>query len=199
MSYAGHWDPEPYAWTRYARWFRRQTNYALDVKPVAMRSLDPHDTPFASLTGAMRYNPTLDEINGIKNYVESGGVLLIDTTGGSPAFDDSARNSLLAAAFPSIIPRLLSPTHPVLQPGRPGMTNVSHPLFRAYTHEKSGTAASRFDYFKAGKGHVISTSADLTSGLLNTDTWGIIGYDPGYSQQFMKNLILWTIDGQKED
>ena len=41
---------------------------------------------------------------------------------------------------------------------------------------------------------MIFSRLDLTSGLLGTTTWGILGYDPTYAQSFMKNLILWTIN-----
>ena len=51
----------------------------------------------------------------------------------------------------------------------------------------------------AGRGHIILSPIDLTSGLLNTNTWGILGYDPAYSQSLLKNLILWTLDGQKDE
>ena len=66
--------------------------------------------------------------------------------------------------------------------------------------KKSARAAARSDYFKAGKGHVIFTSlVTVTSGLLNTGTWGILGYEPTYSQNLLKNAIFWTLDGQKDN
>jgi hypothetical protein len=49
----------------------------------------------------------------------------------------------------------------------------------------------------AGKGHVILLPLDVTSGLLGTGTWGIAGYEPGYAQALMKNIIFWTADGQR--
>lgn len=33
--------------------------------------------------------------------------------------------------------------------------------------------------FQAGKGHVVVSPLDPTSGLLGTNTWGIAGYEPG--------------------
>ena len=51
VKYAGNWDPEPYAWTRFGRWFHKQTGYRPgQCKPIDMRnprcsiypSLSPH-------------------------------------------------------------------------------------------------------------------------------------------------------------
>ena len=41
-----------------------------------------------------------------------------------------------------------------------------------------------------GKGRVIYTELDVTTGLLGTNTWGITGYSPAYAQGLLKNLIL---------
>ncbi|HWE02890.1 MAG TPA: DUF4159 domain-containing protein [Tepidisphaeraceae bacterium] len=198
VQYAGAWDPEPYAWTRYARWFQKKTGYALDVHAVNMSELDARQYPFAALTGAVKYNATSDEAAAVKQYVEAGGVLLVDTTGGAGAFDDSIRASLFARAFPAANPKIVPPTHPMLQAGAPGMLDVVRAQLRPYAHEKLGAGAGRLDIFKAGAGHVIFTNLDLTSGLLNTGAWGILGYEPAYSQNFVKNAIFWTLDGQKE-
>jgi hypothetical protein len=199
VRYAGNWDPEPYAWTRFARQFQKQTGYALDVRPVSMRELDPKVYPFAHLTGTARYIASSDEVAAIKKYVEGGGVLLADLTGGTGAFDESFRTTVLACAFPDLNARVISPTSPLFQPGPPGMEDESKPRLRPYAVEKGGDAATGLNGFAAGKGHVLFTSFDITSGLLNTTTWGIVGYEPTDAQRLMKNAILWTMDGQKEE
>ena len=33
---------------------------------------------------------------------------------------------------------------------------------------------------------------DVTTGLLGTESWGIVGYDPAYAQALVKNAILWA-------
>ncbi|MDB5293541.1 MAG: A-macroglobulin complement component [Phycisphaerales bacterium] len=198
VKYAGNWDPEPYAWTRFARQFQKQTGYALNVQPVAMQDLDAKVYPFAHITGTARYAATTEEVEGIKKYVESGGVLLADLTGGAGPFDESFRTTILARAFPDINPKVISSTSPLLNPGPPGMEDESHPHLRPYAVERIGNGPALPAGFAAGKGHVIFTSLDITSGLLNTTTWGIVGYEPLDAQRLMKNAILWTVDGQRE-
>ncbi|MDB5303883.1 MAG: A-macroglobulin complement component, partial [Phycisphaerales bacterium] len=198
VKYSGNWDPEPYAWTRFARQFQKQTGYRLDVHPVAMQELDAKAYPFAHITGTARYAATTEEVEALKKYVESGGVLLADLTGGAGTFDESFR-ATLARAFPGINPRIIPSTSPLMNPGPPGMEDESHPRLRPYAVEKAAAASTLPEGFAAGKGHVIYTSLDITSGLLNTTTWGIIGYEPLDAQRLMKNAILWTMDGQKEE
>jgi hypothetical protein len=197
ISYGGNWDPEPYAWTRFSRAFRRDTGYALDVQSVSLRDLDVTQTPFAHLTGTAPYTASADEVSALKKYVESGGVLLVDVTGGSGGFDESF-HTLLAAAFPNGSPSSLGPRHPLLRAGPPGMEDLTHPHLRPYTVEKLGNTGGNIDIFTAGKGHVLYTSLDLTSGLLNTGTWGILGYESSYAQNLIKNVLLWTVDGEKD-
>lgn len=199
VQYAGAWDPEPYAWTRFARWFRKRTGYALEVVPVSMGSLDAKTYPFAHLTGAVGYNVTASEAAAVKKYVEAGGVLLIDVTGGTGAFDQTMRLSLMSAAFPGNDSIIVRASHPLLRAGPSGMEDLSHIRFRPYTLEKLGSGNDSLELFKAGKGHILFTRLDLTSGLLNTSTWGIIGYEPGYAQNLLKNAIFWALDGQKEE
>jgi hypothetical protein len=40
---------------------------------------------------------------------------------------------------------------------------------------------------------------DLTNGLLGANTWGIVGYDPAYASALMKNILLWSATGMRED
>lgn len=199
VRYNGNWDPEPYAWTRFSRWFERQTGYGLEVSTVNMGDLSPQDTPLAILTGTDNYAPSQAELLAVKNFVEQGGVLFIDMCGGQGAFEESVRTQLFAGAFPNVYPQNLSPDHPLVNKGPPGMEDLTRTRLRPYAIEKLGEGGRDFPFIlQVGRGHVISTSLDVTSGLLGTATWGIIGYQPEYAQSLMKNLVLWTVDGQKD-
>ena len=201
VEYAGAWDPEPYAWTRFSRWFHKQTGYGLDVQTDRHRatSMRAHVFPIAHLTGTAPYRATADEVAAVQKYVNDGGVLLIDLAGGGGAFDETIRTSLLFPAFNNSNLLAIQPNHPLLQAGNSGMENLSRLRLRPYAIEKIGTGGGSIHYLKAGKGHVIFTSLDITSGLLNTGTWGILGFEPGYSQNLVKNAIFWTLDGQKDN
>jgi hypothetical protein len=200
LSYPGNWDPEPGAWERFSRWFHVNTGYGLEVVNTPIKDLKLETAPIAQLTGTARYDLTAQEADAIKNYVEAGGVLLVDLCGGSGPFDKSLQSSLYYKSFNSTPSHVLSPNHPLLSAKADGMSDLSKPVLRLYATEVLGRSNGLGlpEEITAGKGHVILTSLDLTTGLLGTTTWGILGYDPNYAQSLVKNTILWTLDGQHD-
>ena len=198
LPYAGAWDPEPYAWTRFSNLFQHRTGYALDVTTVSIGDLRPNAFPIAHLTGVYDYTFTAGDAESLRRYVAGGGVLLIDPCGGPGGFERSFRDDLLARAFPGAVPQVIPPTHPLLAASGQGMQDLSKPKFRRSATEALGPHPGNLMELRYGRGHVIFTSLDLTSGLLGTNTWGIIGFAPDYAQSLMQSLILWTLDGQKD-
>jgi hypothetical protein len=193
---AANWDPEPAAWPRFAAWFGWQTGCGLAVAPVDLAALQPQSVPLAHLTGTAGFKPTDAQASAVRHFVDSGGVLLIDSAGGSATFAASA-TQLLAMAFPDTPLKKLPPSHPLFSAATlSGMADlVSPPGLRRYAANQLGRDAGAPEGLSHGKGHVVFTSLDLTSGLLNTNTWGILGYSSDYAQSFLKNLILWTASG----
>ena len=193
IEYGGNWNPEPSAWTRYANWFQRQTSYKLDLGTVKLNDLKPGGAPIAVLTGTAKQAWSSDAIAAMKAYVDAGGVLLIDSTGGAGAFAQSAEE-LLRAAFPKRAPAPVADKHPLLAAGAAGMEDLSKRRIRETVIRRLGRTGGALQIVSSGKGHVIYSPLDLTSGLLGTDTAGILGYEPAYAQSLVKNVIFWTLD-----
>jgi hypothetical protein len=198
LSYAGNWDPEPAAWERFSRYFQLHTGSGLQMKTMPLRDLRPGAVPFAVLTGSARYDFAPDEAKAVKSYVEAGGVLLIDTTGGTGPFAQSVQSTLLDKAFPDRPLRLVAPAHPLLTRTPTGTEDLSKPRLRLYAIDVLGARGGFPEELESGRGHVLFTALDLTTALLGTQTWGILGYEPSYAQSLVNNAILWTWDGQKD-
>jgi hypothetical protein len=200
VSYDGNWDPEPFAWRGYANWLQRRTGTRVEMEGIAgaaLGSLDSARYPLAHLTGTAKHDFTRAEIGAIRQYVESGGVLLIDQFGGAGTFDQSAE-SLLATAFSGRKLEPLPVNHPLLRLGNPGTQDVTRPLVRAQVVARYGRGAGVLRALSYGKGHVLYTPLDITSGLLGTQTLGILGYEPDYAQELVKNVVYWMLDGQTD-
>ena len=197
LRYNGNWDPEPAAWERFGRWFHLQTGYGLEVISVPIRDLNPETAPVAELTGTAAYDLSDAEVSAIRNYVESGGVLLADLCGGSGAFDKSLQSALFRA-FPQARSHEMPSDHLLLCASDDGMEDLSRPRLRPFALDLLGNHAGLPEDIQAGRGHVIFTPLDITTGLLGTNAWGIIGYQPSYAMGLVSNTILWTLDGQKE-
>jgi hypothetical protein len=192
LRYAGDWDPEPGAWPRFARWFARETDCQVELATVPLHALLPAAAPLAHLTGAAAIPVSDADVEATRRYVDGGGTLLIDSLGGSEAFAASAAQ-LLTRAFPDASLHKLSEAELPLAPLLPGMDDLSAtalPL-RSYTLTRLADASSASPQgFVHGKGRVIYTPLDITSGLLGTNTWGILGYTPTTAQSLLKNIVL---------
>ena len=194
VQYNSQWDPEPSAWTRFARLVGYHTGVIVNVKPVQLADLSPDATPFAHMTGIAKYLPTEKETAALRKYVEDGGVLLIDNCGGGSDFTGGL-TGVLQTTFDSAF-QPLTPTHPLLRAGQPGMANLNPPVIRKYAQDLIRQVVPPVQVIYAGKGTLLVSKLDVVSGLLGTQTWGIMGYAPGWSESFMQNAILWTMDGQ---
>ncbi len=201
LSYAGNWDPEPGAWPRLARWFQRQTGTGVDLKPMPLSGLtraSVASTPVAHLTGTARWAVRDEEVRALREYVGAGGVLLVDPCGTPDGgFAQAVEQDLLGKAFPGRRAEAVAAGHPLISAGRPGMDDLAEPRLRPFAQDAlRDEAAGQPLLLRAGKGHVVRAPLDVTSGLLGTGTWGILGYAPGYAQALVKNVIFWTMDGQ---
>lgn len=196
LKYEGDWDPEPFAWEREARLFRRETSIGLAAKPVEIEKLSTDDAPIAHLTGTAAVSLTEGQTKALRAFVDAGGVLLIDPCGGSPAFAASIKTGLLATAFADKQLAPLPTTHPVIAGKGEGVTNIVKPQVRPYVFKTLGQKFPPLQILEVGKGALVMSELDLTSGLLGTTTLGIVGYDPAYAHAFVRNLILWTINGR---
>ncbi len=191
LQYAGEWDPEPYAWARFRRYFQWETHQAVEPITVQLKDLTPNLTPLAALTGTVRHDFTPAEQQAAKGYVQAGGILLIDACGGQEDFVKCIETSLLPQAFAGILPQPISASHPLLLASRAHADDLTHFRLRGFAIENSGKK-SPIESIPFGKGWVIFSRLDLTTGLLGTQSWGIRGFDPAYAQALVKNAVLWA-------
>jgi hypothetical protein len=197
VKYAGNWNPEPMSWTRFARHFQRETDVMVDVSTTDWDKLDTAKVDVAVLTGTAAYTPTQAETDAMVKFVDAGGVLLIDPCGGSGDFGESVR-IMLGRAFPSAPMQLLPRDHPIVRESGPGMDDLTTPALRAYTRQRTSNHPGRLEILKSGKGRVIYSPLDFTTGLLGANTWGIFGFEPVYAEALVKNILLWSATGMKE-
>src|SRR5437762_3266535 len=103
---------------------------------------------------------------------------------GQEAFAQSVERDLLPKVFPGAKLAAMDADHPV-------MKQVA-PVLRPYAQNvMSKPPALRMA--KVGEGYVIFTPIDLNSGLLGTNTWGIVGYTPATCEQMVRNLVAWAV------
>ncbi|HEX8912499.1 MAG TPA: DUF4159 domain-containing protein, partial [Humisphaera sp.] len=193
LKWAGNWDPEPGAWGRAGRFLQWETGAAVDARPVAVADLKPGAAPVAHLTGTGTVSLDPAEAGAVRAFVEAGGVLLVDACGGDAAFRASVEQAL-AAALPGITladaDRKLAPFAPAFDV----MDDLTGPAaVRPYVAQHlGGEAAGRVRVGHLGRGTVVYSPLDLTTGLAGSNAWGVAGYTPDYSVGLVKNVLVWA-------
>lgn len=197
LQHAGNWNPEPGAWDRYVRWFQRANSVELTMKVAEPTSLKSSIAPVTHLTTIGALALTDEQLKGLAGYVEAGGVLIADVCGGSPDAVIAVRAQLIKACGEKASFQSLADDHPLLNASGDGMINLGKPRLRVYAVGKLGVSNGPTpELLEFGKGAIILSPLDITSGLLDTTTWGILGYEPTYAQGLMNNAILWAVNGR---
>ena len=195
LRYSGNWNPEPAAWPRLARIAARyfQTRLTVAVHAIGL-NLRPKLCPLAQMTGTSAFTLTDAQIAALRAYIHGGGMLLADAAGGKNQFTDSFVQ-LVVQAFPhqSLI---AVPQKSSLYTGAfPGGVNIAHVQYRKFYNQQHQHVATRPQLMgikKNGRWIVIFSSADITCGLLGSNTWGISGYAPASAQALARNVILYA-------
>ncbi|HUB23808.1 MAG TPA: DUF4159 domain-containing protein [Tepidisphaeraceae bacterium] len=195
----GATDPEPAAWPRFARWFRRQTDLGVEIVPTSLDDLSADSPPIAHLTGIAAFKATDLQCDALREYVNNGGVLLIDPCGGPNEFLRSVRDDLLPRAFSGDDLVRLDGESLLLSDSADGMSQLWPPEIRDIVREEPSPIDRGIYVIRSGKGAVVLSSLDITSGLLGSNTWGIAGFTPNYSLELAKNFVLWAWDGAKTE
>ena len=193
LRYPGLWDPEPYAWHRFANYFQWTTHVPVTTTTVDLPALRPGQTPVAVLTGTTRVTFTDADATAVRNYVTAGGTLLVDACGGSPAFAASAE-ALLGHAFVGVPLAPLPDADPLVHGTGPNLDDLTRPAVRPFAAEQlpvpAGSPGPPLRGLTAGTGRVVYSRLDLTTALLDTQPWGLLGYTPTYAQAAVKNVLL---------
>jgi hypothetical protein len=193
LKYPGNYNPEPAGLPRFAKLFLTDTSVKLNVVDAIPADLDAQKILLAHLTGtgAVSYDTT--QLKAIHDYVDNGGILLIDPCGASPAFLKSMLVDFLPHAFPRSLAMDMKADNPILDGKGAGMSRVTLKL-RPYRTELDGATQQPIQFFNLGKGMVIFSTVDLTTGLLGTNTWGVNGYDPTAVYDLIRNTLLYSFE-----
>ena len=159
---------------------------------VGLAFLHGSKAPIAHLTGTEAYIPSDSEILAIRRYVDGGGVLLIDACGGSKAFANSIETAWLPQLFPDASLQAIAPDHPMLRQTLEGMEDATTLRLRPSTFLKVAPKDRSLKILSHGKGMIVYSQLDLTTGLAGSNTMAGLGYDAMYAEDLVKDVVLWA-------
>ncbi len=194
IRYDGAWDVEPYGWTRLGHYLNNEAAARLLVSSgitLDSDALKEFRIAFLSGTGAFTLSP--EEIKGLRRFLSGGGTLLADAAGGSREFVKSLETAVRAAQKSE--PRAVPADSPLITGrGIPGATSLENIGFRRAARAVSrGQQFPRLMAFGTRRRlEVIYSPLDLSTGLLGTPAYGVLGYDPDSALKILRNLLLYA-------
>lgn len=201
IQHGGNWDPEPAAWPRLAKAVELTTRIGVAIRPTRPLELtEPLRTPVAVLTTLGPVELSDAEWTALRNWVAAGGILVVDPVGGSARAAESAAAAVakLTATDPAAARGAVLPATSLLLTGTAfGAfgTDVTRVSVTDYTIAQRGGRLPAPRAHRLGQGLILTSDLDLTTALLETDVWEIMGYTPAWSRGFLQNLLLAVATG----
>jgi len=195
LAYAGNWDPEPGAWRRFGRVAEASFSTGLEVAAVKAGDLDAGKMPLVHMTGTGAFTLTEEERAKLAAYVKAGGVLFADAAGGDEAFAKSFAE-LAKAAWPEEALEEVPASDTLFAGKMADAVEVGETELRRSARMKYGYNADKQPPLqgikRGGRWAVIFSPLDVTSGLLGTNTEGIVGYMPETSEKLARDVVLYA-------
>jgi hypothetical protein len=194
LEYNGNWNPEPGGWRRLANVMLNEKKVGLTTEPVKLGSGKLSAYKVAHLTGTTKLK--LDETakSEIKQFVTTGGTLVVDASGGNPEFALAVENELRAmfAADAKGLDTPLPPEHAIYSIPDARITEVTYRTF-ARTKLSGETKTARLRGITIdGRVAVIYSPEDLSAGMVGNEIDGVIGYSPRTATALMRNILLYA-------
>jgi pimeloyl-ACP methyl ester carboxylesterase len=190
LEHAGNWDPEPGAWGRFGKLMGHDARAVVNVVPVKAGELDATRTPVVHLTGTADLELSSQAIDNLKAFIEHGGTLLVDNATGETTFSDSVKHLVASLGLGELT--LLPDNDPVYLGGFTGGAKVEEAAFRKFARAKGlGNAKDLLGAKKGERWAVLYAPENITSGLLGTETYGIVGYEPATAIALARNMLFY--------
>jgi hypothetical protein len=188
IEHAGNWDPEPAGWLRLAAVMHNDYQTNLEVAPVKLAANAlAKDLKAVHLTGTEAIKLDAVQRTELKRYMDGGGTLIVDATGGNKEFALAAEAEL-QQVYPNAPLQVMAPNHPVYS----AAGEIKEVGYRAFAQRKTGkTRLPRIRGLDVNKRTVAFLSPeDLSTGLVGQPVDGVLGYDPDSSTKLMAHMLL---------
>ena len=201
VRYDGNWLPEPAVWQIQGNYVFNRTGIDIETTPAEgeevldLDEIGSCDLKLVHLSGTDPVTLTDAQRTAIKQYVERGGTILIETIGGQGQFSRSLETQLSELLGQRAVP--LRGSDPVISgDGLPDGLDNRRALYRPYMvlrfkPDPSPKLVAFLDP-NAERPMVILSHEDLSLGMLGCRHWGIMGYQPKVARNLVTNVVLWA-------
>jgi hypothetical protein len=183
LKYAGNWDPEPQAIVQLSNYATTKKGIGLDVKVIEAGAAIDKSIKLLLVSGTSEFVFDDAARKAIMDYVNAGGTVLFESTGGMGGFATSAETEL-SQMFGAGNLKQLPKSHPIFGTdlavtyrtfNMASISNLTGPSLRGV--EKDGRVVAML------------SREDLGAGWLGVPTDGIIGYTPESARALMTQVL----------
>ena len=174
----------------------RDNKFKVDVsEPMDISKLTT-EYKLAVLAGTGGFTLKAEEKDGLKKFVQGGGILLVNAAGGSPEFGASAEKQLTELFGP--LEQLL-PDSPILKlSGIAKGLEIDKVKYRRKTKLRIGTNRPTLrQIMVGGQPRVLYCSEDIIAGLVGYPSISCDGYEPESAYALMRNITVYSECGGK--
>ncbi len=196
--YEGLWNPEPAADELLRLRLQAHRNIQVDFRDVPLNDLsylidnNQHGLLWVRGTSAVSFSEK--ELQELKRFVDSGGLVFFETVGGVGDFGQSAERAV-RTIYPGKRFRRISGSPVVSGEGLPNGENCSRVTYRLFSLDRFGSRETRvrlrglFPGEGEHGGGVFVSRDDVSFSLLGQPCWGVSGYVTRDAEKIMGNLI----------
>lgn len=198
IQYDGRWNVEPAGWERVSAAMNNRDRVRLMISEVRLDSDRLTQFRAAHISGAAAFKLSAAEREGLRRFIEAGGVLIADAAGGSADFSAALEAEVAAAmgesAFDANLWRGVPADSPILSGvGLGKQTAIAAGYRRAGRRQARGSDIPPLRAFvHEGRIAVVLSPLDISVGLLGVETFGLSGYDGETCLALMRNLVLYA-------
>jgi hypothetical protein len=191
VRHEGNHRPEPLAWEAFALRMGQEHRVKVELaEPTDPAGLDAEAWPVAVMTGTGTFSFTPEQRKALRAYLQAGGTLIADAGGGDEVFAEAFSREM-DRVLPQAKDGLLYKTHPVFTRAGPRIEEVAYRRALQASHGRSRSPRLTA-WLQGNRAMVIFSPADLTSGLIGYQYWGLKGYQPQSSFEILRNAILYA-------
>lgn len=191
MMHPGNWNPEPAGWDHLTVEMHNRYDVQLDVRPIDPTADSTDGLDVLHLTGTGAFEPDEQWLDSIKQFIDAGGLLIVDAAGGDAKFAGEAEVVLrtLLADEAGQLDQPLPADHPLYgeMEGLPPL-EVAYRLDAQATLGNANTPQLRV-FQRDDRPAIVFSSLDLSVGLVGHPVAGVIGYAPHTATALMARLL----------
>lgn len=190
-KYDGNWLPEPGVWDVMSTHVFNKADYNVKTVDVDLDKLGESNAPIVHLTGTDPIKLSDAQKASIKQYVEGGGLIVVETVGGRRLFAGQMEEQI-GKIFGTAATRLGRGSPILSGEGLAGGYNNKYVTYRHYSIVRLGARNEPrlATIVVNGRPAVIISHEDLSLGALGVRREGVLGYSRKSSVRLLTNMVL---------